>query len=90
MGSVDLEQKTPMFDDVASFWCALTNRSWMCAAPGPVRRGRPLVCVSAARLYDEVPVCHECYQVYSQMADEWKRRTRSCGAPSLPSSYSMA
>ena len=42
--------------------------------PASVRRGRPLVCVSAARLYDEVPVCHECYQVYSSMADDWKKK----------------
>ena len=42
--------------------------------PASVRRGRPLVCVSAARLYDEVPVCHECYHVYSTMADDWKKK----------------
>ena len=55
--------------------------------PASVRAGRPLVCVSAARLYDEVPVCHECYQVYSQLADEWKRHPRAllsvASAPAL-------
>ena len=55
--------------------------------PASVRRGRPLVCVSSARLYDEVPVCHECYQVYSQMADEWKKKPRAllsvASAPAL-------
>ena len=33
------------------------------------------------------PVCHECYQVYSQMADEWKKKPRAllsvASAPAL-------
>ena len=30
--------------------------------------GRPLQCIAAARVYEEAPVCAECYQVYAKKA----------------------
>ena len=55
--------------------------------PASIKAGRPLVCVSAPRLYDEVPVCLTCYQAYSSLAEKWKRRPRAllsvASAPAL-------
>lgn len=55
--------------------------------PGSIRAGRPLVCFSAPRLYDEVPVCHACYQVYLNKGEGWKKKPTAlisvCSAPAL-------
>jgi hypothetical protein len=33
--------------------------------PGSISVGRPLICFSAPRLYDEVPVCHACHALHA-------------------------
>ena len=55
--------------------------------PASIKAGRPLVCYSAPRLYEEVPVCHTCYAVYLKQADNWKKKPKAlisvASAPAL-------
>ena len=44
--------------------------------PGSISVGRPLICFSAPRLYDEVPVCHACYAFYLARGEGWKKHPK--------------
>jgi len=39
--------------------------------------GGPLKCMAAARLYKEVSVCRDCYEVYARKAAQWQRHPRA-------------